>query len=111
SKPLRVTDVRVPRCAIRCILGAVAACLLRKHGNSAVEKLMKLDQRVLVGTLSYSGPETGSHFWYPFSSGAERMDGGWKVRKKASWTRCRPHSPVSRTALDVAGKNLLRPRT
>src|SRR6185436_12176483 len=37
-------------------------------------------------TLSYSDPETGSHFWYPFSSGAERSNGGYKVRKKASWT-------------------------
>ena len=31
-------------------------------------------------------PETGSHFWYPVSSGAETVEGGWKVRKKASWT-------------------------
>jgi alkylation response protein AidB-like acyl-CoA dehydrogenase len=68
-------------------LGAVAACMLRNHGNAAVERLMRrLDKEVLVGTLSYSDPETGSHFWYPFSSGAERVDGGWKVRKKASWT-------------------------
>src|SRR3546814_7964644 len=27
-----------------------------------------------------------SHFWYPVSSGAERTDKGWHVRKKASWT-------------------------
>jgi alkylation response protein AidB-like acyl-CoA dehydrogenase len=68
-------------------LGAVAACMFRSHENAAIEKLMRqLDERVLVGTLSYSDPETGSHFWYPLSSGAERMDGGWKVRKKASWT-------------------------
>jgi alkylation response protein AidB-like acyl-CoA dehydrogenase len=39
-----------------------------------------------IGTLSYSDPETGSHFWYPISSGAERVNGGFKVRKKASWT-------------------------
>ena len=39
-----------------------------------------------IGTLSYSDPETGSHFWYPVSSGAERSNGGYKVRKKASWT-------------------------
>ena len=39
-----------------------------------------------IGTLSYSDPETGSHFWYPISSGAERSNGGFKVRKKASWT-------------------------
>ncbi len=37
--------------------------------------------------LSYSDQETGSHFWYPSSSsGAERSNGGYNVRKKASWT-------------------------
>ena len=41
---------------------------------------------VKIGTLSYSDPETGSHFWYPFSSKAERSNGGYKVNKKASWT-------------------------
>lgn len=68
-------------------IGAVAAAMLRCYENSTIQNLMRrLDQEVLVGTLSYSDPETGSHFWYPISSGAERVDGGWKVRKKASWT-------------------------
>ena len=68
-------------------LGAVAAVMLRSHDNPALQHLMKrLDKEVLIGTLSYSDPETGSHFWYPFSSGAERTSNGWKVRKKASWT-------------------------
>ena len=48
--------------------------------------MKRLDKDVLIGTLSYSDPETGSHFWYPVSSGAERVEGGWQVRKKASWT-------------------------
>jgi alkylation response protein AidB-like acyl-CoA dehydrogenase len=40
-----------------------------------------------IGTLSYSDPETGSHFWYPISSRAERLEGGgYKINKKASWT-------------------------
>ena len=68
-------------------IGAVAAAMLRSHSNPTIQELMKrLDREVLVGTLSYSDPETGSHFWYPVSSGAEQLDGGWKVRKKASWT-------------------------
>ena len=68
-------------------LGAVAAAMLRAHGNSTLQGLLKrLDKDVLVGTLSYSDPETGSHFWYPFSSGAERTGDGWRVKKKASWT-------------------------
>ena len=68
-------------------IGAVAAAMLRAYGNPTLQNLMKrLDKDVLVGTLSYSDPETGSHFWYPVSSGAEKSGKGWKVRKKASWT-------------------------
>ncbi|PYV90516.1 MAG: acyl-CoA dehydrogenase [Acidobacteria bacterium] len=68
-------------------IGAVAAAMFRSHDNSTIRNLMKrLDRDVLIGTLSYSDPETGSHFWYPVSSGAERVYGGWQVRKKASWT-------------------------
>jgi alkylation response protein AidB-like acyl-CoA dehydrogenase len=63
-------------------IGAVAAALFRAHDNPTLQDLMKrLDEDVLVGTLSYSDPETGSHFWYPISSGAERVADGWKVRK------------------------------
>ena len=66
---------------------AVAAALLRHHGNAAICDIMRrVDRDVLVGTLSYSDPETGGHFWYPVSSGAERVADGWHVRKKASWT-------------------------
>jgi alkylation response protein AidB-like acyl-CoA dehydrogenase len=68
-------------------LGAVGAAMFRSHNNRTIQDLLKrLDKEVLIGTLSYSDPETGSHFWYPISSGAEPVDGGWKVRKKASWT-------------------------
>lgn len=68
-------------------LGAVAAALFRYHNNSALQDILKrLDKDCLVGTLSYSDPETGSHFWYPVSSRAEKTANGWKVFKKASWT-------------------------
>ena len=68
-------------------LGAVAALLFRAaHNPEFVSVLKRLDQDVLIGTLSYSDPETGSHFWYPISSSAERDGDGWKVNKKASWT-------------------------
>ena len=68
-------------------LGAVAAACLRYHNNETLKGILRrLDKDVYIGTLSYSDPETGSHFWYPVSSGAEKVDGGWKVRKKASWT-------------------------
>ncbi len=68
-------------------LGAVAAAMLRHHDNEPIKAVMtRLDKDCLVGTLSYSDPETGGHFWYPISSRAERVEGGWKVMKKASWT-------------------------
>ncbi len=68
-------------------LSAVAAAMLRHHSNDAIRDIMRrIDEDCLVGTLSYSDPETGSHFWYPISSSAEKTDAGWKVSKKASWT-------------------------
>jgi alkylation response protein AidB-like acyl-CoA dehydrogenase len=68
-------------------LGATAALLFRMHESPLYQDLLsRIDAEVLIGTLSYSDPETGSHFWYPISSGAERTPEGWKVRKKASWT-------------------------
>jgi alkylation response protein AidB-like acyl-CoA dehydrogenase len=68
-------------------IGAVAAACLRYHDNETLKAILsRLDKDVFIGTLSYSDPETGSHFWYPISSGAEKVEGGWKVRKKASWT-------------------------
>jgi alkylation response protein AidB-like acyl-CoA dehydrogenase len=68
-------------------IGAVAAACLRYHDNETLKGILsRLDKDVFIGTLSYSDPETGSHFWYPISSGAEKVEGGWKVRKKASWT-------------------------
>ena len=67
--------------------GAVAAALFRHHDNDALKDILRrVDSDCLVGTLSYSDPETGGHFWYPISSGAERTSTGWKVHKKASWT-------------------------
>src|SRR5947199_292022 len=49
--------------------GAVAAALLRHHDNPALQDILKrIDKDCLIGTLSYSDPETGSHFWYPISS-------------------------------------------
>ncbi|MDZ4791532.1 MAG: acyl-CoA dehydrogenase family protein [Hyphomicrobiales bacterium] len=68
-------------------IGAVAAALFRHHDSAPLKDILsRLDRDCLIGTLSYSDPETGGHFWYPMSSGAERVPEGWKVRKKASWT-------------------------
>jgi len=66
-------------------MGAVNAIMLRAT-PALVDKYIRPLNSGKIGTLSYSDPETGSHFWYPISSGAERVNGGYKVRKKASWT-------------------------
>src|ERR671932_649275 len=66
-------------------VGAVNAIMLRPTPE-LIEKYIRPLNSGKIGTLSYSDPETGSHFWYPISSGAERSNGGFKVRKKASWT-------------------------
>ncbi len=66
-------------------MGAVNAIMLRPTPE-LIDKYIRPLNSGKIGTLSYSDPETGSHFWYPVSSGAERSNGGYKVRKKASWT-------------------------
>ena len=66
-------------------MGAVNAIMLRATPE-LVDKYIRPLNGGLIGTLSYSDPETGSHFWYPISSKAERVDGGYRVNKKASWT-------------------------
>jgi alkylation response protein AidB-like acyl-CoA dehydrogenase len=67
--------------------GAVGSALFRSHNSKPIQDIMRrLDKDVLIGSQSYSDPETGSHFWYPVSSKAEKVPGGWKIFKKASWT-------------------------
>jgi alkylation response protein AidB-like acyl-CoA dehydrogenase len=67
-------------------VGAVATIMLRPTDALIDKYIRTLDSDCRIGTLSYSDPETGSHFWYPFSSSAERANGGFRVNKKASWT-------------------------
>ncbi len=66
-------------------MAAVNTIMLRPTPE-LIEKYIRPLNSGKVGTLSYSDPETGSHFWYPISSGAEKTKDGFKVRKKASWT-------------------------
>ncbi|MEO0396242.1 MAG: acyl-CoA dehydrogenase family protein [Cyanobacteria bacterium P01_A01_bin.137] len=88
-------------------LGAVAAALFRCHKNPELQSLLKrLDKEDLIGTLSYSDPETGSHFWYPVSSKAKSTGSGWQVFKKASWTTSAGFADwyiVQTTSPDFAG--------
>jgi alkylation response protein AidB-like acyl-CoA dehydrogenase len=66
---------------------AVAALVYRAGGNSEIQGLLRrIDSDCLVGTASYTDPETGGHFWYPKISSSERVAEGWHVRKKAAFT-------------------------
>jgi alkylation response protein AidB-like acyl-CoA dehydrogenase len=66
---------------------AVAALAYRAKGNKEIESLLRrMDSECLVGTASYTDPETGGHFWYPKMSGAKRVEEGWHVYKKSAWT-------------------------
>lgn len=66
-------------------MAAVNTIMLRPTPE-LIDKYIRPLNTGKIGTLSYSDPETGSHFWYPVSSGAEETENGFKVRKKASWT-------------------------
>jgi alkylation response protein AidB-like acyl-CoA dehydrogenase len=67
-------------------VGAVQTIMLRPTPELIDKYIRTLDSDCRIGTLSYSDPQTGSHFWYPFSSRAEQANGGFKVNKKSSWT-------------------------
>jgi alkylation response protein AidB-like acyl-CoA dehydrogenase len=65
---------------------ATGALLLRAKGNPEIEKVLRrLDKDVFIGTSAYSDPETGSHFWFPKVSSAERTERGYRISKKGSW--------------------------
>jgi alkylation response protein AidB-like acyl-CoA dehydrogenase len=65
---------------------ATGALLLRAKGNPEIEKVLRrLDRDVFIGTSAYSDPETGSHFWFPKVSSAERTERGYRISKKGSW--------------------------
>lgn len=66
---------------------ALAGLVYRAAGNAEIKTLLpRIDREGLIGTASYTDPETGGHFWYPKMSGAKRVDAGWHVHKKAAWT-------------------------
>jgi alkylation response protein AidB-like acyl-CoA dehydrogenase len=68
-------------------LAAVAGAAFRHHDSEPIKDIFRrIDSDCLIGTLSYSDPETGSHIWYPLTSSATETAEGWHVRKKASWT-------------------------
>jgi alkylation response protein AidB-like acyl-CoA dehydrogenase len=67
-------------------IGAVEALRLCANEHQIEKYLKRIVPDGLIGTLSYSDPETGSHFWYPMASKARPVDGGHMVTKKASWT-------------------------
>ena len=60
--------------------------IMHRPTPELVDRYIRTLRSGRIGTLSYSDPQTGGHFWYPISSGAERVDGSFRVHKKSSWT-------------------------
>ena len=56
-------------------IGAVEALRLTANEHQIETWLKRVVPDRQIGTLSYSDPETGSHFWYPISSGARARRG------------------------------------
>ena len=74
-------------------MAGLAALLFRAGGNKAIQSLLRrLDKDVMIGSASYTDPETGGHFWYPKISGAEKVDGGWHVKKSSAFTTSCGHA-------------------
>jgi len=74
-------------------MAGLAALLFRASGNKEIMDLLaRLDSDVMVGSASFTDPETGGHFWYPKISAVEKVDGGWKVKKQASFTTSCGHA-------------------
>ena len=74
-------------------IAGLAGLLYRAGGNEEIQRLLRrLDKDVMIGSASYTDPETGGHFWYPKISGAERVDGGWHVKKSAAFTTSCGHA-------------------
>ncbi len=68
-------------------MAGLAALLFRAGGNPAIRELLgRIDSDVMIGSASYTDPETGGHFWYPRISGARKTDGGWHVTKSSAFT-------------------------
>jgi len=71
----RYGDASCAMCYVMHI-GAVEAIKLRATPY-LIDNYLKKVKDGFIGTLSYSDPETGSHFWYPIASGARKVDGGY----------------------------------
>ncbi|XP_045595176.2 uncharacterized protein [Procambarus clarkii] len=75
-------------------IAAVASLLMRYHDNPhARDVLSRLDKDKMVGTVSYSDPATGGHFWYPLSSKAKCLDEETvQLLKLGSWATSAGHA-------------------
>jgi len=75
-------------------LGACSTLLFRYHNNPKVQDLLRrLDKERLVGTLSYSDPATGGHFWFPLSSKVKVLsENEIQLLKYGSWATSAGHA-------------------
>ncbi|CAL4199224.1 unnamed protein product, partial [Meganyctiphanes norvegica] len=75
-------------------IGACSTLLFRYHNHPRVQDLLRrLDKDKLVGTLSYSDPATGGHFWFPLSSKVKVLsEDQIQLLKYGSWATSAGHA-------------------
>ena len=74
-------------------MAGLAALLFRAGGNKEIQSLLaRIDTDVMIGSASYTDPETGGHFWYPKISSAKKVEDGWHVKKSSAFTTSCGHA-------------------
>ena len=68
-------------------IGACSTLLFRYHNDKNIQDLLKrINKDKLVGTVSYSDPATGGHFWFHLSCKTKILDDNMiKILKYCSW--------------------------
>ena len=88
-------------------IAGLAALLFRAGGNEEIQQLLRrIDKDVMIGSASYTDPETGGHFWYPKISSVKRVGDGWHVKKTSAFTTSCGHAKwmvTQTTSPDFAG--------
>ena len=75
-------------------LVACSILLFRHHKDEGIQTLLKrLDKDKMVGTVSFSDPGTGGHFWFHLSSKVKKIDEETiKILKYGSWATSAGHA-------------------
>ncbi|XP_068236172.1 uncharacterized protein [Palaemon carinicauda] len=75
------------------LLASVLLCL-KHHDSQEIQQLLsRLDRDKMVGTIAFSDPATGGHFWYQISCKSKMLDENTlQVLKYGSWCTSAGHA-------------------